>query len=96
MPAEWRLSASEAVVFGVLWTRRAATRDAIMAALYHDIGRDEADIKVLDVYVHKLRRKLAPFGVGISTVPGQGWELTREGRERARELLAEAEGGFNL
>ena len=51
LPIEWRLTVQEARVFGVLVTRSLATRTAILAALYDDLGRDQAEAKIADVFV---------------------------------------------
>lgn len=84
VPVEWRLTANEARVFGVLLARELATKEAIMAALYGNLGKDEAEIKIVDVFVCKARRKLKPFGVEIKTVWGQGYYLTPETKARLR------------
>lgn len=76
VPIEWGLTASEARVFSHLTTRDVATKSSIMAALYSD-RPDEGDVepKIVDVFVCKMRRKIAKFGVEILTVWGQGYTL---------------------
>lgn len=49
----------------------------IMAVLYRDDGKDEAEIKIIDVLVCKMRAELRPFGVEIETVRGAGYRLGR-------------------
>lgn len=75
-PVEWRLTTSETRVFGTLMARDLATKDAIMAALYRNAAKDEAEIKIVDVFICKMRRKLKPFGIGIETRWGEGYYLT--------------------
>lgn len=87
-PLEWRLTPAEMRVFGVIMAREMATKDAVMAALYRDEGREEAEIKIVDVFVCKIRRKLKPFGIGIETVWGRGYRMGREAK-----ALAEAQIG---
>lgn len=77
-PVEWTLTATEARVLGVLMVRECATKDAIMAALYRDLNRDEAQIKIVDVFVCKIRSKLKRFGVAIQTRWGVGYYLAPE------------------
>jgi two-component system cell cycle response regulator CtrA len=84
VPFEWGLTTSEALVVGVLVNREIATKDAIMAALYRDMSRDEAEIKIVDVFICKVRRKLKPFAVTIETVWGVGYRLDAEWRDRLR------------
>lgn len=75
VPLEWRLTASEARVFAHLTTRTVATKTSIMAALYSDRPDDDPELKIVDVYVCKIRRKVKPYGVKIATVWGQGYSL---------------------
>ncbi len=39
---------------------------------------EEPGIKIVDVFICKLRRKIKPFGVSINTIWGQGWALERK------------------
>lgn len=81
-PLEWRLTGQEARVFGVLVNRELASKAAIMAALYADRAteREVPEPKIADVFICKLRKKLRPFGVEITTVFGQGHALNAEVR----------------
>lgn len=88
-PIEWRLTGSESRVFGVLMAREVATKDAVMAALYRDTSKDEAEIKIVDVLICKARKKLAPFGVSIETRWGEGYFLTPATKALVREMLGE-------
>jgi two-component system cell cycle response regulator CtrA len=85
-PVEWRLTGSEVRVFGVLLKRSLTTKDAVMAALYRDDGKDEPDIKIVDVFICKMRAKLKPFGIEIKTVWGRGYALTDESRAKLKGL----------
>ena len=86
LPLEWGLTGSEARVFGALVTREIATKDTIMYALYGDRLDADASVepKIVDVFVHKLRRKLKPFGVIIQTCWAVGYALDAESRRRFR------------
>lgn len=75
VPLEWALTGSERRVFGVLLARAIATKEAVMAALYHDFAADAAEVKIVDVYVCKIRAKLRKHGVRIETVWGLGYRL---------------------
>lgn len=46
-----------------------------MMAMYSDRVDVEPEIKIVDVFVCKLRKKLKPFGVSIVTVWGHGYSL---------------------
>jgi two-component system cell cycle response regulator CtrA len=86
-PVEWRLTGSEARVVGALIARESLTKDAGMAALYRDFGKDEPEPKILDVFVCKIRKKLKPFGIEILTLWGIGYRLTAESRALLAPLL---------
>lgn len=72
---EWCLTSSEARVFSHLTTRDHATKQSIMMAMYSDRIDVEPEIKIVDVFVCKMRKKLKPFGVEIITIWGQGYAL---------------------
>jgi hypothetical protein len=55
----------------ILSHERVATREFLLSAAYG--GRDEPDIKILDVFVTKLRAKLGVHRVAIETVWGRGY-----------------------
>ncbi len=86
-PFEWGLTPAERVVFGVLVARKLATKDAILAALYRSLGRDEAAPRIVDVFVCKLRKKITPFGVAVRTAWGSGYYVDDEVRLRFQEAV---------
>ena len=92
LPIEWGLTAQEARVFGVLVKRELATKDAIMAALYSDkaSSAEVAAEKIVDVFICKVRKKLKPFGVVITTVWGRGYALDASTRAQYRRDLRAA------
>jgi len=61
---------------------RARSKEQILRELYlHD--QDEAEIKIVDVFVCKLRKKLKPLGLKIETLWGRGYRfipIKAEGR----------------
>lgn len=87
-PLEWGLTGRETRLFGALMTRDLLTKEAAMAALYVDVGADdEPHIKIIDVFICKMRKKVRPFGVEVHTVWGVGYRLPPEAKARSRELL---------
>jgi len=88
-PLEWRLTTAETRVFGVLMARELATIDACLASLYRDVARDEAQPKIVDVFVCKIRRKLRPHGVKIETLWGRGYYLAPDVKAAVRARLEE-------
>lgn len=85
LPLEWGLTGSEGRVVGVLLERELATTDAIMAAIYRNLGKDEADPKIVDVFICKIRKKLRPYGVAIETVWGRGYGIPAAQRRAINE-----------
>lgn len=80
VPLEWGLTASEARMFAFLTTRDIATKQQIHDALYGlRPDGDDPEMKIIDVFVCKARKKLSKFGVVIETHWGQGYGL----RDRA-------------
>jgi DNA-binding response OmpR family regulator len=85
-PLVFRLTASEARVFGSLMKRDMVTKEHVMAALYRDNARDEAEIKIVDVFICKIRKKIEAYGVEIDTVWGQGYRLRSEMKKLAESF----------
>lgn len=69
-PIGFGFTGSEAKVFGTLMKRDIATKDFIAAALYSERADGGAEIKIVDVFICKMRRKLRPFSIPIETVWG--------------------------
>lgn len=81
MPEAWKLTKSEARLLSALARTRGGylTRERILTALY---GLEpDVDIKIVDVFVCKLRRQLSRAGsaIEIRTFRGDGFGLTAEG-----------------
>lgn len=88
-PPQFGLTANEAKIFGLLLKKPLLTKEFAVSAIYLH-KQDEADIKIIDVWVCKMRRKLKPYTIIIETVWGQGYRLPAESRVIAEKLLAEA------
>jgi DNA-binding response OmpR family regulator len=69
LPAEWRLTVTEARVFRVLLACDVSTRAAIAA------GANLRNNRTIDVHVLRIRKKTARFGAEIETVRAKGWRL---------------------
>jgi DNA-binding response OmpR family regulator len=51
------------------------TKEGIMDALYFDQIDDEPEIKIVDVFVCKVRKKVEALGLTINTAWGLGYSL---------------------
>lgn len=84
------LTSHETKLFGILLKRDVVTKEAAMSALYGDRPNGEAEIKIVDVYICKARKKLKPFGIQIETIWGRGFRMPAASKAQAAALLAES------
>ncbi len=85
-PLEFGLTRSEAVICGLLAKNEMVTKSLMLEALYmHE--QDEAEIKIVDVWICKMRRKLKPFGIEIKTVWGRGFAMPPASRAIITSML---------
>ncbi|MGA9855081.1 MAG: winged helix-turn-helix domain-containing protein [Gammaproteobacteria bacterium] len=85
IPPQLRLTPTEAKVLEALLARAEATKEAILLHLYSTRCDDAPEIKIVDVLVFRIRKKLARHGLKIETRWGRGYALppeTRAGLDR--------------
>lgn len=70
------LARAEFDLFLALWSARPRmlTKEQLLKAT-SGLGYDDREIKIVDVFVCKARKKLAAVGVEIETVWGQGYRI---------------------
>jgi len=94
VPLVFGLTGSEAKVLSMLFQREFATKDQLLLAVTSDVtGNKQPEIKIVDVYVCKIRRKLEPFGIVIATVWGRGYNLDADNKAKVRRYLHATGGG---
>jgi two-component system cell cycle response regulator CtrA len=92
-PIQFGLTKNEAIMFGVLMKREHALKSTFMAALYSDKHEDAvAQEKIIDVWICKMRSKLKPFEIEISTLWGRGYYLTPEAKALAKSYFGGSQG----
>ena len=72
------LTGQEFALFSALWVARPKTfsKDQLLRATCADVtGNDDRDLKIVDVFVCKIRKKLDPLGITIATVWGTGYRI---------------------
>jgi two-component system, cell cycle response regulator CtrA len=72
------LARQEFALFEALWEARprTLTKEQLLKALYGLLPEaDMAEIKIIDVFVCKARKKLAATGIEIGTVWGRGYRM---------------------
>lgn len=86
-PIELGLTSHEERVLAVLLRRQGVvSKEMMMDALYGLLpGDSEPEIKIVDVYVCKIRKKVAPFGLKIETHRGRGYFLDAASRQQLAE-----------
>jgi hypothetical protein len=85
-----KLTEAEASVLEVLYRRPRASRDALMMATAKDAAEDDRDDKIVDIYIHKLRKKLGSIGIEIQTVQGAGFQLTNGAKDFLSHIVERA------
>ena len=90
VPFRLRLTGREAKLLSALMSGVLQSKEQLLAKMYADrFIDDEPEIKIVDVYVCKLRKKLSPLGLKIKTAYGQGYFLPPETRQALRAMSKE-------
>lgn len=85
LPPHLKLTARQEQLVKVMMSRPMMTREAAMFIIYQD-NPEGVEPKILDVFICKIRKKLAEHGIEIKTIWGRGWQITEDGRRRIAEL----------
>lgn len=89
LPPGLGLTPYEEAVFLMLMHRDACTKEQLMSGVYdHRYVGDLPNIKIIDVYICKLRKKLKGFGVAIDTHWGRGYSISPAAKRHANEMIA--------
>lgn len=83
------LTAHESLAFGALYKRDMLTKDQLVHAIYASRTDDPPEIKIIDVLIYKIRKKIMPFGIQIQTVWGQGYRMDPLSKQKAASFVAE-------
>lgn len=87
------LTPHEGKLLGALMKRELQSKESLLLALYgHKPDGDMPEIKIIDVFVCKARKKLARFGIRIDTVWGEGYRLPFGMREKIRATVNDQAG----
>lgn len=84
-----RTTKLESRILGVLLRRGSAHREQLHEEVEFNRGNPDTptDIKIVDVVICKLRKKLAKAGLKLLTVPGQGYVMPEDARKLAWSLI---------
>ena len=87
-PVFLELTSSEGRVFGLLLSRELVTKTMVMDALYgHRPDSEDVEIKIVDVFICKIRAKLKPWDIPIETVWGRGYYMKPATKDKVRALM---------
>lgn len=93
IPLVFALTGSEAKVLSMLVQRGFASKEQLLIACTNDVtGNKVPEIKIVDVYICKIRRKLEKFGIVIETAWGRGYNLDADNRAKVMAYV-DASGG---
>lgn len=90
-PQRWRLTGKEAILLRALMASASITKDRLLIALYDT--EPEVEIKIVDVFVCKLRNKLARDGIKIETMWGSGYRVAPPMKAMILSAAAAAKDG---
>jgi DNA-binding response OmpR family regulator len=85
------LTPAEARAFVQLVKHEQVAKTDLHAAI-SAAGKPPTNVKIVDVVVGQLRKKLGPHGIQIDVIYGWGFKLADGARDRVRKLLAEYGG----
>jgi two-component system cell cycle response regulator CtrA len=90
------LTPHEGKVLGALMRREVQSKEGLLLALYGNRpDGDMPEIKIIDVFICTLRKKLTRFGVTVDTLWGQGYRLKPEMREKIKTTV-DGLAGWNV
>lgn len=85
-PPIFGFTPSEGVMFGMLLKNKIVRKEALLDGMQR--GRPHnVEIKIVDVLICKMRRKLKPYGISIETQWGNGYFLNAASKQAAQSIL---------
>jgi DNA-binding response OmpR family regulator len=77
IPAEWRLSKTETKIAALLWHAkgRVVEHETIYSAVWVERNEPDEPRKNICVHIHRMQRKLKPFGVQIANHHSVGYQM---------------------
>lgn len=88
------LSPTERRILNILFTWKRVQREKLYTLLYGErLECDQPEIKVIDVWLSKLRSKLAPYGIIFETEFNAGWFMTQPNKDKLAALADQLNNG---
>lgn len=86
------LTRTEARIFLSVWNRHISSHDDLISAMYFDCEEPECSNVV--VYIHRIRKKIKPFGIKILSEHNRGYMFDLESRKIIKSMMDEYEGAL--
>jgi DNA-binding response OmpR family regulator len=88
------LTRAEAEMLQILIDAKSAvmSKEKLLTSLYWQ-ENDEPNIKMIDVWICKLRKKISPLGLNIQTIWGNGYRLIIAAAPLTYQLKYKKQGG---
>lgn len=84
-----QVTRDQAKMLAMLIGRNVVTREAMYAVIYGARPVcDQPDVNMIDMQLSKLRRSLAPHGVAVRTLWGEGWQISIDDKAKVRRVIA--------
>lgn len=87
-PSQWRLTSRETVLIRLLALHDRVRAESFLTAMTDIVWDYDPEPKIFDVYICKLRKKLAPFGVEIVTHWGAGYAIEEPIRGKVKAAMS--------
>lgn len=91
IPPEFEITRNMGRLLGMLLKREVVTREGAVLAIYSGMNNTwdkEPDLKIVDVFICKLRKRLERYDVKLSCKWGLGYYMDGENKKRLREVIA--------
>lgn len=84
-----RFTVSERHILAAVLAHPTISRQGLLEATHDGVGDDERDDKIIDVYLSKMRARLAPLQIEIINVGGGVYRMPLDSKTRLRKLIGE-------
>ena len=80
---------NEETIFRNMMQRKTATRLQLFEAVYYQrMETDTPELKIIDVFMHNIRRKVHNYGIVICTRWGVGYYMDEADKEKTRRIIS--------
>jgi len=77
----------ESTLLYALRSGRVFSKESLLTIMYSDRADDAPELKIIDVYVCKIRAKIAAYGVEIATIWGVGYQLSGDNVVKLERIM---------